>query len=80
MSRPESGRIAATFIVRLWTEHGAGQAPQWRGQVEHVQTGEQAYFRELDKMLDFIVGRRSDGEKEREVGSHEQISADDPEG
>lgn len=65
MSRSESGRIAATFIVRLWTEHGAGHAPQWRGQVAHVQTGEQAYFRELDKMLDFIVGRRQKLKKQQ---------------
>jgi hypothetical protein len=80
MSRSESGRIAATFIVRLWTEHGPGQAPQWRGQVEHVQSGEQAYFRNLDHMLDFIVGQRGDGEEEWEFGSDEQMSADDLEG
>ena len=64
MSRAESGRIAATFIVRLWTEHGEGQAPQWRGQVEHVQSGEQAYFHALDQMLDLIVGWRGGGEEQ----------------
>ena len=65
MSRGASARRAATFIVRLWTEHGAGQAPQWRGQVEHVQTGEQAYFRTLDHMLVFIVGRRGNVTEQR---------------
>lgn len=80
MSRSESGRIAATFIVRLWTEHGKDQAPQWRGQVEHVQSGEQVYFRHLDKMLDFILKRRSDGKKQQPADASQATSADITEG
>ena len=65
MSRSESGRITATFIVRLWTEHGQGQAPRWRGQVEHVQSGEQLYFRAPAQMLAFIIGRRKKIEEQQ---------------
>jgi hypothetical protein len=55
MSNAEIKRLAATFIVRLWTEHAQGEAPQWRGQVEHVQSDRKHYFRELDQMVAFIT-------------------------
>lgn len=44
------------FIVRIWCERGdsAGLAPEWRGSVEHVQTGQRAFFRHLDAVIDFM--------------------------
>lgn len=46
----------AVFIVRIWCERGDGPslAPEWRGSVEHVQTGARAYFRHLDAVLEFM--------------------------
>ncbi len=46
----------AVFIVRIWCERGDGPspAPEWRGSVEHVQTGARAFFRHLDVVLDFM--------------------------
>ncbi len=38
-----------SFVLRLWREHGATSeaAPEWRGWVEHVQTGQRYYFRDF---------------------------------
>ena len=44
------------FIVRIWCERGDTEslAPEWRGSVEHVQTGQRAFFRHLDAVIDFM--------------------------
>ena len=46
----------AVFIVRIWCERGDGPSltPEWRGSVEHVQTGARAFFRHLDVVLEFM--------------------------
>ena len=46
----------AVFIVRIWCERGDGPslAPEWRGSVEHVQTGARTFFRHLDVVLEFM--------------------------
>ena len=46
----------AVFIVRIWCENGDGPslAPEWRGSVENVQSGQRMFFRHLDAVLDFI--------------------------
>ena len=46
----------AVFIVRVWCERGAGDsaAPEWRGSVEHVRSGERAFFRNLETMCEFM--------------------------
>lgn len=47
---------SAAFIVRIWCERGdaTSVAPEWRGSVEHVQTGQRVFFRHLDAVLDFM--------------------------
>ena len=70
MNALAGSRHAVTFIVRIWTEHVEDEAPQWRGQVEHLQSGEKAYFRKLDQMVAFIDGqraRRKKGQRPDEV-------------
>ena len=42
-----------TFIIRLWREMGP-DGPRWRGQVQHVQTGERISFADERTMLAFI--------------------------
>jgi hypothetical protein len=46
----------AVFIVRVWCERGSGDADvtEWRGSVEHIQSGQRAFFRNLDAVLDFV--------------------------
>ncbi|KAF1703638.1 hypothetical protein [Pseudoxanthomonas suwonensis] len=47
---------SAAFIVRIWCERGQnpGPGPEWRGSVEHVQSGQRMFFRHLDAVLDFM--------------------------
>lgn len=48
---------SAAFIVRVWCEVGdgpAGRVRDWRGSIEHVETGERIFFRELHVMTAFM--------------------------
>ncbi len=50
------GDLTAVFIVRIWCEHGddPDRTPEWRGSVEHVESGQRTYFRHLEAMLEFM--------------------------
>lgn len=43
---------AHSFLVRLWQEHEGVPAsqPEWRGWVEHVQTGQRHYFQDAQTL------------------------------
>ena len=48
---------SAAFIVRVWCEHGdqpARGVRDWRGSIEHVESGERAFFRELNAVPSFM--------------------------
>ena len=43
------------FTVRVWREdRGDGQS-EWRGQVQHLLSGETRYFRDWQTLVAFIV-------------------------
>jgi hypothetical protein len=46
----------AVFIVRIWCERGDADSAlaEWRGSVEHVQSGQRVFFRNLEAVLDFM--------------------------
>lgn len=44
-----------SFVLRLWLEPTDKDSPEWRWQVQHVQTGEQRYFRSLTALLEFVA-------------------------
>ncbi len=46
----------AVFIVRVWCERGDGDsaASEWRGSIEHVQSGQRAFFRHLEATVEFM--------------------------
>ena len=47
------------FTVRMWAEElGTGQV-EWRGQVQHVLSGETGYFREWEGLMEFILATLS---------------------
>jgi hypothetical protein len=48
------GPPAATFVVRLWLERGEEAECAWRGQIEHVQSGEREYVCEMTQVTGFI--------------------------
>ena len=44
---------AHSFVVRIWRESGdkeRGQAGEWRGWLEHVQSGQRHYFGGLNEL------------------------------
>jgi hypothetical protein len=45
----------ATFIIRMWLEPTGDDAGEWRGQVEHVQSGERSYFHDLGRLVALIT-------------------------
>jgi hypothetical protein len=46
----------AVFIVRVWCERGDGDSAiaEWRGSVEHIATGQRAFFRNLESVIEFM--------------------------
>lgn len=46
----------AAFVVRIWRERGElpDSPREWRGMIEHVGSGQRAFFRELAAMVDFM--------------------------
>lgn len=46
----------ASFIVRIWREQGEypSAAAEWRGSIEHVQSGHRAFFRTLEAIFDVM--------------------------
>jgi len=42
-----------TFVVRFWQEWGTDHT-LWRGQVQHVQSGERAAFADEEGLLTFV--------------------------
>lgn len=40
---------AHSFLIRLWQEHQTSphMQPDWRGWIEHVQSGKRHYFQDL---------------------------------
>jgi hypothetical protein len=51
-----SARREHRFVVRLWFE-GVNDRGQWRGRVEHIDTGQRLYFASLSDMTEFIYHR-----------------------
>ena len=48
---------SAAFIVRVWCEHGdqpSRGVRDWRGSIEHVESGERIFFRELSAVPSFM--------------------------
>ena len=51
-------RQSASFIVRVWCEPDRladSNAPlEWRGSIEHIDSGRRVYFRDLHAIEDFV--------------------------
>ena len=51
---------SAAFIVRVWCERGdgpGGDVRDWRGSIEHVESGERVFFREFASVNAFMTAR-----------------------
>jgi predicted AAA+ superfamily ATPase len=49
-------QYAHAFIVKLWLERREieGTKPEWRGRIDHVQSGRRVYFRDIVGITHFI--------------------------
>ncbi len=45
------------FTLRLWVEPVGEHASEWRGKIQHIQTGETRYFRSWEDLVQFVEGR-----------------------
>jgi hypothetical protein len=43
------------FIVRVWHEELDPTEQEWRGKVQHVQSGEARYFRSWQQLIDHLI-------------------------
>ena len=45
------------FVVKLWLERREipGALPEWRGRIDHVQSGTRVYFRNMVEIIGFIL-------------------------
>ncbi len=43
-----------SFVIRIWWEQAGDSQPLWRGWVQHVRSGEEAYVQDLEGLLGFI--------------------------
>lgn len=49
-------RYVHAFVVKLWLERREveGVRPEWRGRIDHVQSGQRIYFRDIAEIVHFI--------------------------
>ena len=68
----------AVFIVRIWCERGDEQdrLTEWRGSVEHVKSGQRAYFRQMEAVLEFMKPHLSEIGIDAQQRFWERISSD----
>ncbi len=50
------------FTVRLWAEDPGDGRAEWRGQVQHVLSGETHYFREWPALIAWLIAMLQDPE------------------
>lgn len=43
-----------SFVARIWLERAEGQAPRWRGHIQHIQGSEETYFQNLAEVSEFL--------------------------
>jgi hypothetical protein len=55
------------FTVRVWTEHLGNEHVEWRGQVQHVMSGETSFFRDWETLIRFLTSIQSDASAENEL-------------
>ncbi len=71
MAEPSPVLPISTFVVRFWQEWSAAGS-RWRGQIEHVQSGESAAFLDVDGMLEFVRRIGVMGNDERQPARKEK--------
>ncbi len=55
MDKNQSRSYSQLFTVRLWVEELGNGQTEWRGQVQHVLSGEKRYFRDWSTLMAFLL-------------------------
>ena len=45
------------FVIRIWREESVAAPHNWRGWVQHVRSGKTLYFRDVERLLQFVEAR-----------------------
>ena len=56
MRRPAKEQHSHLFTLRLWLEELGDGAAEWRGEVKHIDSGEEHYFREWAAIGELVRG------------------------
>ena len=54
MDKNQPRSYSYLFTVRLWVEELGNGQTEWRGQVQHVMSGEKRYFRDWSTLIAFL--------------------------
>jgi hypothetical protein len=66
-----SARQQHLFIVRLWHEPSQIAAPgQWRGSVEHAESGQRRYFIALGDLTEFVASQLGEAQPDGASATH----------
>jgi hypothetical protein len=66
-----SARQQHLFIVRLWHEPSQIAAPgQWRGSVEHAESGQRRYFITLGDLTEFVASQLGEAQIDGASATH----------
>lgn len=65
MEKRDLHRHTDLFTLRIWIETLAGNQREWRGQVEHVMSGDSQYFRHWSTLIAFLKKPRKAGPEDR---------------
>jgi len=52
----QPAKCSHLFMLRLWREDLGGGQSDWRGKVQHVNSGEARYFRDWPSLEAFLEG------------------------
>jgi hypothetical protein len=70
----QSSQCSHLFMLRLWLEDLGNGQTDWRGKVQHVNSGEARYFRDWSTLEAFMEGQMHQPRKEiRRMGSRKPI-------
>jgi hypothetical protein len=67
----ESYQPSHSFSVRLWPEEMDNGQIEWRGQVQHVLSGEVQYFRDWSTLIGYLLTMLPNEKPERESSATE---------
>ena len=53
-SEPQAGASYLSYLLRMWSMSGEGEAEKWLASVESPLTREQRHFADLDSLFTFL--------------------------